>query len=32
MVNVIENGGEIQGGKGCDRPFSHVEKKIFLNI
>ena len=32
MVNGIKGGGEIQEGEGYDRPFDHVEKKIFLNI
>ena len=32
MVNGIKSGREIQGGEGCDRPFSYVGKKIVLNI
>ena len=32
MVYGVKSGGEIQEGEGCDRPFSHIEKKIILNI
>ena len=32
MVYGIEGGREIQGGEGCNRPFSHIEEKIILNI
>ena len=28
MVNGIKCGGEIQKGKGSDRPFGHIEKDI----
>ena len=32
MVSSIEGGGEIQEGKGYDRPFGHIEKNIVVNI
>ena len=32
MVNGIKRGGEIYTGKGCDRPFGHIEKDIIVNI
>ena len=32
MVNCIECGGEIQKGKGSDRPYGHFEKNIIMNI
>ena len=32
MVNGIEGSKEIQKGKGRERPFSHIEKNIVLNI
>ena len=32
MVSGIECGGEIQKGKGSDRPFGYIEKNIIMNI
>ena len=32
MVNDIEGGRDIKKGKGCDRPFGHIEKNIVVNI
>ena len=32
MVKGIKSGGEIQKGKGSDRPFGHIEKNIVRNI
>ena len=32
MVNGIERDREIQKGKGCNRPFGHIEKNIIVNI
>ena len=32
VVNGIECGGEIQKGKGSDRPLGHIEKNIAMNI
>ena len=32
MVNGIKCGGEVQKGKGSDRPFGHIEKNIVMNI
>ena len=32
MVYGIKSGREIQKGEGCERLFSHIEKKIVLNI
>ena len=31
MVDGIESGGDIQKGKGSDRPFGHIEN-IVMNI
>ena len=32
MVNGIESGGEIQKGKGSNRPFGHIKKNNVMNI
>ena len=32
MVDGIECSGDILKGKGCDRPFGHIEKNIVVNI
>ena len=32
MVNGIGSSGQVQKGKGSDRPFAHIKKNIVMNI
>ena len=32
MVNGMKCGWQIQEGKGCDRPFGHIEENVVVDI